>query len=556
MVKPSGWYTDRRGVRYVHVPMGSGKRKDARLAMCATDEAAAARAAIVRDLAKALRAAGKDEYLATVVDEAAAADDARLASIRRVVAGIVKGVERPAAAPLMGDTWRDVARRWTGGELHKLYPDQVPTKRSVDMDLSRVAVLEELVGDVLISEFRIDHAEDAMRRLPDRVQTSATRRQYAQCLRRVLELAVYPLRLIPANPLPRGFLPKVTQTRALQMPYPDEDAALLGCPGVPLVHRLAYGFLARMGFRKSEIIGGAGDEEDDADEREPVPPLTWDRVDLARGVVFRRRSKTDKPVPIPLDASVARALARWKELRPPTTPDAPVFAGGGGEPIALDAGDFREHLKLAGVVRPELHTRSKDNAQVRVHDLRALFVTTSLAAGRSDTWVRDRTSHRTVSMLDKYRRQARLLEELDLGTLRPLDEAIPELAPTFGGASDDGPKRPETSRTVAIPPRETVVSVPLATARQTFGSSYEGSNPSVGTSTYENDPATSVGSSGGSGGDVVDEALEEKLDRARGQRRWADVAKLAAELEARAEERRRRDARELAGVVEIRRERR
>jgi hypothetical protein len=85
--------------------------------------------------------------------------------------------------------------------------------------------------------------------------------------------------------------------------------------------------------------------------------------------------------------------------------------------------------------------RTKESLPVRVHDLRALFVTTSLAAGKPESWVRDRTSHRTIAMLDRYRRQARLFAELHLGELLPLDAAIPELRPAAGvtgGSGDDG----------------------------------------------------------------------------------------------------------------------
>jgi hypothetical protein len=51
---------------------------------------------------------------------------------------------------------------------------------------------------------------------------------------------------------------------------------------------------------------------------------------------------------------------------------------------------------------------------------------------------------------------------------------------------------------------------------------------------------------------VVDEALDEKLDKARAARRWGDVARLATELEARAEERRRRGEREASGIIDLR----
>lgn len=491
MTEARGWYVDRKGARYAYVPLGGRKKKDVRLVTCTTDEQAATRARVIRELAAALRDAGKDSYLDKVVEDAATAAPERLASIQRIVAGIVSGVERPTKVPSVGTTWGDVARRWTSGELHRLYPDRVPKKKSVRMDRARVKELEELVGDVLITDPAwLDHAEEAMRRLPERVQTTATRRQYAQCIRRVLELAVLPLRLIPANPLPRGFLPKIRQHRALQMPYPDEDAKLMAAEptteaaGVPLVHRLAYGFLARMGFRKSEIFGGADEEGYEDEEVEPAPPLTWDRLDLDRGVVFRARSKTDVAVPIVLDAGVCRALAVWKKLRPPPTPNSEVFVDERGAVLDLGTKDFRADLLAAGVDRAELHVKTQESLQVRVHDLRALFVTTSLANGRPESWVRDRTSHRTVSMLDKYRRQARLFAELHLGDLRPLDEAIPELA-RFGHASDDGPKEPEPPPKDVKSLEETAPSVPLAPMPQTFDSSYEGSNPSVGTNSYE-----------------------------------------------------------------------
>ena len=238
----------------------------------------------------------------------------------------------------------------------------------------------------------------------------ATRRQYAQLIRRVLELSAYPLRLIPSNPLPRLFLPKVRNDLELQVLYPDEEAKLLACVAVPLAYRMTYGFLARMGFRKSEVIG---DTETDAE------PLRWRAFDLERGVVRVARSKTEKPRPVPLDAGVCRALVTWKKSKRPSK-DAPVFA------VDLrNAETFREHLREAGVLdRPELFTRARDSLPIRVHDLRATFVTD----GRPDSWIRDRTAHRTVSMLDRYRRAVRTLEELNAGPLVALDLAIPELA--------------------------------------------------------------------------------------------------------------------------------
>ena len=78
--------------------------------------------------------------------------------------------------------------------------------------------------------------------------------------------------------------------------------------------------------------------------------------------------------------------------------------------------------------RAELHTAGENRGRLRVHDLRGTFVTLNLAAGKSETWVADRTGHTSSVMINRYRRTARTAKELALGELKPLDAAIPELA--------------------------------------------------------------------------------------------------------------------------------
>jgi len=82
----------------------------------------------------------------------------------------------------------------------------------------------------------------------------------------------------------------------------------------------------------------------------------------------------------------------------------------------------------AVIARAELSERTATRRPIRVHDLRATFITLALAAGRSETWVMDRTGHTTSAMLNLYRRQARNAAELHLGELAPLNLALPELA--------------------------------------------------------------------------------------------------------------------------------
>lgn len=55
-------------------------------------------------------------------------------------------------------------------------------------------------------------------------------------------------------------------------------------------------------------------------------------------------------------------------------------------------------------------------------------MTIALANGKTETWVQDRTGHKSSVMINLYRRQARKAAELNLGPLKPLHEAIPDLS--------------------------------------------------------------------------------------------------------------------------------
>lgn len=72
--------------------------------------------------------------------------------------------------------------------------------------------------------------------------------------------------------------------------------------------------------------------------------------------------------------------------------------------------------------------------KLRAHDLRGTFVTLSLANGKTETWVQQRTGHTSSIMINRYRRAAMTADELNLGALRPLHRAIPELAALAGDA--------------------------------------------------------------------------------------------------------------------------
>lgn len=297
-------------------------------------------------------------------------------------------------------TFEALGKQWTDGDIARAHPDHVRVKRTASKDAERLAVLCKTIGRVPVKSFVLADAKRAMAALPAGL-SSATRRQYAQIIGRLLALAVYPLELIPTSPLPRGFLPKVTRSKATAWLYPADDAQLLACERVPLARRVLYGFLAREGCRCDEALS-----------------LAWSDLDLTRGVVMLDENKTDDPRAWALAPGVVAALEIWREV---AGPGALVFQV---DNEARLAEVFRADLQRAEVARPELFVRSKSRQPIRAHDLRATFVTISLAAGHSETWVMDRTGHRSSVMINNYRRAARTAAELGLGELAPLDQAV------------------------------------------------------------------------------------------------------------------------------------
>ncbi|MBK9258238.1 MAG: tyrosine-type recombinase/integrase [Polyangiaceae bacterium] len=199
--------------------------------------------------------------------------------------------------------------------------------------------------------------------------------------------------------------------------YPDEDAKLVASDAVPLEYRVFYGFLHREGPRVNEAAR-----------------LTWSDFDLDRGSVVLDVNKTNDPRAWALSPGVARALRAWRMLLADhgiSTKDADfVFVDLDGERVNINhtAARYREHLVAAGIDRSVLFERTDTRQQIRAHDTRATFVTVSLANGKSEAWVQDRTGHKSSLMINRYRRAARTASELHLGDFTPLDAAIPELA--------------------------------------------------------------------------------------------------------------------------------
>jgi hypothetical protein len=152
---------------------------------------------------------------------------------RKKIAAEKKAAHAAAPPPPSNTTtFRQFAERWTSGELHRLYPDHVGTKKTIDDDKQRLRdYVYPVIGDLAIAELvgavGLERADEVMLKLPTR--SPQTRRHVAQTIHRVFTMAAYPARIIPASPLPKGWLPKVKSGKARTYLYPDEDAKLLTC---------------------------------------------------------------------------------------------------------------------------------------------------------------------------------------------------------------------------------------------------------------------------------------------------------------------------------------
>jgi integrase len=412
-----------------------GKRVHFRLSTCQTRPQAELRQRVICGLVDQLRSSGNDASILAVCHQAAEVDDALLPAIVQLVAGLATGAEKlapvqPSRSVVEGATHsmtlREFGNLWTTNELARQYRgrvreiDQSENARRLAKHVYPIQFRGRAVGDIPLSEFSLDAADHV---LAQPTLPAGSLRHVAQCLHRLLKLAVYPVRLLPASPFPPGWLPPAMQTKERAYLFPAEDAQLMACPDVPLVWRLLFGFLAREGVR-----------------REDAASIEWQNLALdaseASAHIVLDRTKNGRGGAWALDPGTTSALRLWRGQCPsekwvfPTEALPRFRRRRAGQHLHVDhAGEIlREALQAAGVTRPKLFEANDHRLRLRAHDLRATFVTLALANGRSEDWVMQRTGHRSSIMLARYRRDAETAHELGLGWLRPLSEIIPELA--------------------------------------------------------------------------------------------------------------------------------
>lgn len=441
MGRPASGEVRWRGRQWTARIMLGGEKRERRtfpLPTCKTKDQADERARLLSDIAARLRTVRCDVSRAAkfIENAAVAKTDAELRSVGIAVDSVVGGAVQLAGVA-RAPTFREVGERWTSGALAKQYPDQIKAKRTADDDESRLRNhVYPVIGSIPVDKLTLTDCEEVMRRIPETLEV-ATRRNIGQLITRLMNIAVYPLRLVERSPLPRGFLPAAPKQKALAHLYPGDDARLMACASVPIEHRMLIGFLTREGMRLGEAV-----------------LLTWGDLDLERGAVRLDKNKTNDPRAWALSTGVAAALKIYRERFVPNAEHSDrVFTSPSGAPIT-EAGALGLPMLLRGYLRsigldkerPELFASTSERRQLRVHDLRGTFVTVHLANGKSESWIADRTGHKSSQMINRYKRTARLFSEVETGDLVPLDAAIPELK-----SPANPPSEPNHLKTLASP---------------------------------------------------------------------------------------------------------
>lgn len=386
-----------------------GKGPRVRVTILAPDEATAhTRAARLRSRVDSLVAAGMPGKAAELLAEAASQRTERaFAGFERAMRDVaIEALTTPA--PSGPRTFQDVLDLWLSGDVRRRWPNACRHKGQASIEQARGMYsrhIHPVLGPMPIVDITLEDAERVSARLGKLAQPS--RRRYQLIIKQVLELAVYPLRLRESSPIPRKFVESDGARREFGWLYPDEEAQLIGHQDTDLLERFFFGFLSRNGLRVNEGIAAV-----------------WGDADLKRGAFTLNRNKTDAPRMWALDADVVEALTWLRETRDGDVEDTDLIFPGVVGDITQVARRLRRLLVDAKVTRRDLHTPTGNRRRLRAHDLRATFCTLALADGRSDQWVMQRTGHTTSAMLERYRRPARSVRELELGWFAPLPTAL------------------------------------------------------------------------------------------------------------------------------------
>jgi integrase len=205
--------------------------------------------------------------------------------------------------------------------------------------------------------------------------------------------------------------------------YPSEFSKLMECADVPLRWRRMFAVTTYLYARAGEVNA-----------------LTWDDVDLERGVVH-------------IHASVSRTTGKASTTKTGGTRRLPIEAtllpllqamhdetGGVGRISPIRATDrklsrqLQRCLALAGVDRADLVANDASRKPMTFHDLRSTGITWAAVRGDDSLKIKQRAGHATFTTTEGYIREAENLSMANFG------EPFPALPASLLRADDDGPE--------------------------------------------------------------------------------------------------------------------
>jgi integrase len=406
----------RNGVR-ISVPLFRGP-EDPHLPWLRSQIIGYARALYTRALAPLTRQEIADE-LCNVAQALRSVEDGRAlrGAWERVIAQdlVTRNRDAKLQAAIGGTlpTVKDVMELWLTGEISRRHPAITLQKKAKEIRRTCERYILPEVGHFPVNEIRVHHFEQVFNSPLQKHLGHNSKILTWKYLTQIMSLAETPLGLIDRRPNSAALKPdEIERVNANLQPL--DIQIVMGCQAVSVHDRIFWGYLAHEGVRISEALD-----------------LRWlDIIILGAStpVVSHLLIKVSKRATFVLSPGMYTALMRYRELfRPGESDDTHVF-----RPTCSptdEAETFRAHLKRAGITRAELfdHDPKRLQYRVRAHDLRGLFVTRALAAGMPDSYIRDRTGHTSVAMIERYRGRAELLKATGQTEFEPLDSAIPEL---------------------------------------------------------------------------------------------------------------------------------
>lgn len=411
----------REGFRRFRVRCGTseltGERQQLWLTIRVKDEAIyEARRGRLEAIAGGLTAKGLTDAAKIILRKAAEAvsNEAFEACCER--AGAMMGGASRRERKRRWHTFEEFATAYYTGALAREYPAHCKVKKTIDDDRGKLRFLCELVGDIPIEHFTVEHAMLAMKRLPPTCKRDATRNHYWQVMHRLLELAAFPAGLIGANPLMREHRPDMTDN-AVHYPfmYPLDDFKMLRYSGEATSEGL------RLDDPVLQSLFGTGNREGTR-LGELLRKLTWPGIDPVYGRLNVGIRKNGRVGSWPAQPGTIETLLALRTAVPGLGDLPGPFFG------LPDDGQwskrFRKLLEVSGC-REELYRPPSDGrAAIRAYDTRATFVTLAKAFDLPEPYIMRRTGHEHSTMLARYDHARDDWRDHDLGKLVRLDVAL------------------------------------------------------------------------------------------------------------------------------------